>query len=253
MHDKELVRYSRHILLPEIEYEGQLKLTNSHILIVGAGGLGSVASIYLASSGIGKITICDFDDVELSNLQRQILHTTKSIGINKALSAKSTLENLNPEIKVIGIEKKLNIDEMKMLANDVDIIMDCSDNFLTRYSLNQIAFDIKKPLVSGAAIQFDGQVSVFDPRDIMSPCYHCLFPDSGEEQELRCSDHGVFAPIVGIIGSVQAAEAMKLILNIGKSLVGKLLILESKEMIWRNLKIIKDPHCPVCSKLEDLS
>ena len=226
MIDNQLNRYSRHILLSEIEYEGQLKLLNAHILIVGAGGLGSAASIYLVASGIGKITICDFDNVDLSNLQRQILHTDKCIGINKALSAKSTLELINPEVKIYGIEERLDIDKMKKLANEVDVIIDCSDNFLTRYSLNQIAYDLKKPLVSGAAIGFDGQVSVFDFRVEDTPCYQCLFPDTGEDEEFRCSDYGVFSPIVGIIGCTQAAEAMKIILNIGKSLMGRLLILE---------------------------
>jgi len=247
MNDKQLIRYSRHILLPGIEYEGQLNLINGHILIVGAGGLGSAASIYLAASGIGKITICDFDDVDLSNLQRQILHTDKCVGINKALSAKSMLENINPEVNVFGIKKKLDVKEMRKVAKEVDVIIDCSDNFLTRYSLNQIAYDFKKPLVSGAAIGFDGQVSVFDFRDKDTPCYQCLFPDTGEDEELRCSDHGVFSPIVGIIGCTQAAEAMKLILEVGKSLMGRLLILESKDMNWRTLKVPKDPHCKVCS------
>ena len=247
MNDKQLIRYSRHILLPGIEYEGQLNLINGHILIVGAGGLGSAASIYLAASGIGKITICDFDNVDLSNLQRQILHTDKCIGINKALSAKSSLELINPEVKIFGIEQRLDIEQMKKLADDVDVIIDCSDNFLTRYSLNQIAYDLKKPLVSGAAIGFDGQVSVFDFRDEDTPCYQCLFPDTGEDQELRCSDHGIFSPIVGIIGCTQAAEAMKIILRVGKSLMGRLLILESKDMNWKTLKVPKDPHCKVCS------
>jgi molybdopterin/thiamine biosynthesis adenylyltransferase len=247
MIDKKLIRYSRHILLPDIEYEGQVNLINSHILIVGAGGLGSAAAIYLASSGIGKITICDFDIVDLSNLQRQILHTDKFIGINKAISAKSTLEDINPEIKIFGIEKRLDRNEMSQVAKEVDVIIDCSDNFLTRYSLNQIAYDLKKPLVSGAAIGFDGQVSVFDFRDKDTPCYQCLFPDSGNDEELRCSDHGVFSPIVGIIGCTQAAEAMKLILKVGKSLMGRLLILEAKDMDWKTLRVPKDPHCKVCS------
>ncbi len=247
MNDKQLIRYSRHILLRDIEYEGQLDLVNGHILIVGAGGLGSAASIYLAASGIGKITICDFDNVDLSNLQRQILHTDKFIGINKALSAKSTLENINPEVKIFGIQEKLDIKEMKKVAKEVDVIIDCSDNFLTRYSLNQIAYDLKKPLVSGAAIGFDGQVSVFDFRKMNSPCYECLFPDSNNETELRCADHGVFSPLVGIIGSTQAAEAIKIILNVGNSLMGRLLLLDAKDMVWKSIKIAKDKGCRVCS------
>ncbi len=247
MLDKQLIRYSRHILLRDIEYEGQLDLVNGHILIVGAGGLGSAASIYLAASGIGKITICDFDDVDLSNLQRQILYTDKCVGINKALSAKSTLEDINPEVKIFGIEERLDIEKMKKVANEVDVIIDCSDNFLTRYSLNQISYDLKKPLVSGAAIGFDGQVSVFDFRKINTPCYECLFPDTNTEEELRCADHGVFSPIVGIIGSTQAAEAIKIILDVGNSLMGRLLLLDAKDMAWKTIKIVKDKSCKICS------
>lgn len=247
MKDNQLLRYSRHILLPEIEYAGQEKLLNSHCLIIGAGGLGSPVSIYLASSGVGKITICDFDEVDISNLQRQILHTDKSIGVNKAFSATKFLNSVNPEIIITPVEKKLNIDEMTNLAKDVDVIIDCSDNFETRYALNKISFNLKKPLVSGAAIKFDGQVSVFDLRREASPCYECLFPDSKSEEELRCSDHGVFSPIVGIIGATQAAEAMKIILDLGDSLMGRLLLLNSKDMTWKDIKIIKDRSCKICS------
>ena len=247
MKDNQLLRYSRHILLPDIEYSGQKILLNSHCLIVGAGGLGSPASIYLASSGIGKITICDFDDVDISNLQRQILHSDQSIGKNKALSAAQFLNKVNPEIIITAIGKKLNIDAMADIAKDVDVIIDCSDNFETRYALNKIAFDLKKPLVSGAAIKFDGQISVFDFRKMSSPCYECLFPDTNTEEELRCADHGVFSPIVGIIGSTQAAEAIKIILDIGNSLMGRLLLLDAKDMTWKTIKIVKDKGCKVCS------
>ena len=247
MKDDQLLRYSRHILLPEIEYAGQEKLLNSHCLIIGAGGLGSPASIYLASSGIGKITICDFDDVNISNLQRQILHSDQSIGTNKALSASKFLNKVNSEIIITPIEKKLNIDEMTDIAKDVDVIIDCSDNFETRYALNKIAFHLNKPLVSGAAIKFDGQISVFDFRNATSPCYECLFPDSKTETELRCADHGVFSPLVGMIGSTQAAEAIKIILNIGNSLMGRLLLLNSKDMTWKTIKIVKDKSCKICS------
>ena len=247
MKDDQLLRYSRHILLPEIEYAGQEKLLNSHCLIIGAGGLGSPASIYLASSGIGKITICDFDDVNISNLQRQILHSDQSIGTNKALSASKFLNKVNSEIIITPIEKKLNIDEMTDIAKDVDVIIDCSDNFETRYALNKIAFHLNKPLVSGAAIKFDGQISVFDFRNATSPCYECLFPDSKTEAELRCADHGVFSPLVGMIGSTQAAEAIKIILNIGNSLMGRLLLLNSKDMTWKTIKIVKDKSCKICS------
>ena len=247
MKDNQLLRYSRHILLPEIEYEGQEKILNSHCLVIGAGGLGSPVSIYLASSGIGKITICDFDDVDISNLQRQILHNDKSIGTNKAFSARKFLNKINSETTIIPINKKLNIDGMTKIAKNVDVIIDCSDNFKTRYALNKIAFNLKKPLVSGAAIKFDGQISVFDFRKSTSPCYECLFPDSKSEVELRCADHGVFSPLVGIIGSTQAAEAIKIILNLGDSLMSRLLLLNSKDMTWKDIKITKDKSCKVCS------
>jgi molybdopterin/thiamine biosynthesis adenylyltransferase len=247
MKDNQLLRYSRHILLPEIEYSGQEKLLNSHCLIIGAGGLGSPVSIYLASSGIGKITICDYDDVDISNLQRQILHSDQSIGTNKAISASKFLNKVNPEIIITPIDKKLNVDEMADIAKEVDVIIDCSDNFETRYALNKIAFRLKKPLVSGAAIKFDGQISVFDFRKMSSPCYQCLFPDSNTETELRCADHGVFSPIVGIIGSAQAAEAIKIILDVGNSLMGRLLLLDAKDMTWKAIKIVKDESCKVCS------
>ena len=247
MKDNQLLRYSRHILLPEIEYSGQEKLLNSHCLIIGAGGLGSPVSIYLASSGIGKITICDFDDVDISNLQRQILHSDNSIGTNKAISASNFLNKVNPEIIITPIAKKLNIHEMTDIANEADVIIDCSDNFETRYALNKIAFSLKKPLISGAAIKFDGQISVFDFRKISSPCYECLFPDTNTEEELRCADHGVFSPIVGIIGSTQAAEALKIILDIGNSLMGRLLLFNAKDMTWKTITIVKDKSCNVCS------
>ena len=247
MQDNQLERYSRHILLPEIEYGGQEKLLQSHVLIIGAGGLGSSTVIYLASSGVGKLTICDFDKVELSNLQRQVIHNDATIGMNKAASAKQFIKKLNPDIIVDALEEKLDIHSMKIIAKDVDIIIDCSDNFATRYALNQIAYDLKKPLVSGAAIKFEGQLSVFDFTNKMSPCYECLFPDTKEDQELRCSDHGVFSPLVGMIGSAQAAEAIKVMLSIGNLLVGKLAVIDIKTMQWQNFSVNKDPACKVCS------
>ena len=247
MQDNQLERYSRHILLPEIEYDGQEKLLQSHVLIIGAGGLGSSTVIYLASSGVGKLTICDFDKVELSNLQRQVIHNDATIGMNKAVLAKQFIKKLNPDVIVDTLEEKLDIQSMKIIAEDVDIIIDCSDNFSTRYALNQIAYDLKKPLVSGAAIKFEGQLSVFDFTNKMSPCYECLFPDTKEDQELRCSDHGVFSPLVGMIGSAQAAEAIKVMLSIGNLLVGKLAVIDIKTMQWQNFSVNKDPACKVCS------
>jgi molybdopterin-synthase adenylyltransferase len=246
MNDNQLLRYSRHILLPQIEYAGQEKLTKSHALIVGAGGLGSPVALYLAASGVGKLTICDFDNVDLTNLQRQIIHTTASIGINKAVSAQQTIYEINPEVAVNSIQQKSSESEFKALAESADVVIDCSDNFATRYALNRICFTIKKPLVSGAAINFEGQVTVYDFRHDDSPCYHCLFPDTGSDQEMRCAENGVFAPLVGMIGTTQAAEALKLILNIGKSLQGRLLLLDALSMQWREIKLSRDPVCAVC-------
>lgn len=246
MNDNQLLRYSRHILLPQVGYEGQERLVNSHALIVGAGGLGSPAALYLAASGVGTLTICDFDAVDLTNLQRQILHTTASIGVNKALSARNTLLQINPDLKVNPIETKSSEEELLALVSQADVVLDCSDNFATRYALNRLCVDLKKPLVSGAAIGFEGQVTVYDMRSILSPCYHCLFPDNGEETELRCATNGVFAPLVGMIGTCQAAEALKLLMDIGNSLQGRLLLLDALAMEWRTIKLKKDPACVVC-------
>ena len=247
MKDDDLKRYSRHILLSEIDYNGQQKLLSSHVLIIGAGGLGSPASIYLAASGIGKITICDYDDVDVSNLQRQILHQDYSINQNKAISARNFLNKVNPNIKIIAVKEKLNAEQVTDLVKDVDVILDCSDNFETRYSLNKIACSQKIPLVSGAAIKFDGQICVFDFKDNTTPCYQCLFPDSSTDEELRCSDHGVLSPVVGVIGTIQAVETIKLLLNIGGSSRGKLLIYDAKNMHWSEMYFKKDPQCVICA------
>lgn len=247
MNDNQLLRYSRHILLPQIGYEGQEKLTQNHALIVGAGGLGSPAALYLAASGVGELTICDFDNVDLTNLQRQIIHTTASVGINKAVSAQQTIYEINPDVVVQTIQQKSSEAEFKALAEQADVVIDCSDNFATRYTLNRVCFQLKKPLVSGAAIRFEGQITVFDFRQENSPCYHCLYPDVGEDQEMRCADNGVFAPLVGMIGTTQAAEALKLMMNIGESLQGRLLLLDALSMEWRTIKLSKDPVCSVCT------
>ena len=249
MNDNQLLRYSRHILLPKIGYEGQEKLTKSNVLIVGAGGLGSPAALYLAASGVGKLTICDFDTVDLTNLQRQIIHTTQSVGINKAVSAQQTIYEINPDVAVQTIQQKSTEAEFKALAANADVVIDCSDNFATRYALNRTCLQLKKPLVSGAAIGFEGQISVFDFRHENSPCYHCLFPDTGEDTDLRCATNGVFAPLVGMIGTAQAAEALKLIMNIGESLQGRLLLLDALAMEWRTIKLARDPACSVCSTI----
>lgn len=246
MNDNQLLRYSRHILLPQVSYEGQEKLVNSHALIVGAGGLGSPVALYLAAGGVGTLTICDFDDVDLTNLQRQIIHTTQSVGINKALSAQQALHAINPEVIINTVREKSSEDAFTKLVAQADVVIDCSDNFATRYALNRIATKLRKPLVSGAAIGFEAQVTVFDMRHDDSPCYHCLFPDTGDEEALRCAENGVFAPLVGIIGATQAAEAMKLLMEIGESLQGRLLLLDALSMEWRSIKLNKDASCKVC-------
>lgn len=246
MNDNQLLRYSRHILLPQIEYEGQEKLVNSHALIVGAGGLGSPAALYLTASGVGTITICDFDTVDLTNLQRQIVHTTSAVGINKAISAQNTLLNINPEVRVNTVCEKSTEADFARLISQADVVLDCSDNFATRYMLNKLCVQLKKPLVSGAALGFEGQITVYDMRSDASPCYHCLFPDNGEDTELRCANNGVFAPLVGMIGTTQAAEALKLLMGIGESLQGRLLLLDALAMEWRTIKLGKDPACSVC-------
>jgi len=246
MNDNQLLRYSRHILLPQVSYEGQEKLVNSHALIVGAGGLGSPVALYLAAGGVGMLTICDFDDVDLTNLQRQIIHTTQSVGINKAVSAQQALHAINPEVVVNTIREKSTEASFTKLAAEADVIIDCSDNFATRYTLNRICVKLGKPLVSGAAIGFEAQVTVYDMRHDASPCYHCLFPDMGDDEALRCAENGVFAPLVGIIGATQAAEAMKLMMGVGESLQGRLLLLDALAMEWRTIKLNKDPACKVC-------
>lgn len=246
MNDNQLLRYSRHILLPQIGYEGQDKLVNSHALIVGAGGLGSPAALYLAAGGVGKLTICDFDVVDLTNLQRQIIHTTRSVGINKAISAQQTIHELNPDVEVCTVCERSTEDSLQALVAEADVVLDCTDNFATRYALNRVCVKLRKPLVSGAAINFEGQVTVFDMRADDSPCYHCLFPEIGNEEGLRCAESGVFSPLVGIIGTTQAAEAMKLLMGIGQSLQGRLLLLDALHMEWRSLKLAKDPACKIC-------
>lgn len=250
MNDNQLLRYSRHILLPQINYEGQEALVNSHALIIGAGGLGSPVALYLAASGVGTLTICDFDVVDLTNLQRQIIHTSASVGINKALSAQQALFEINPSVQVNTVCVRSTEEEFSALISQADVVIDCSDNFATRYLLNKLCVQLKKPLVSGAAIGFEGQVTVYDMRSETSPCYHCLFPDqsetTGEDNAMRCATHGVFSPLVGMIGTTQAAEALKLLMGIGDSLQGRLLLLDVLSMEWRTIKLRKDVACAVC-------
>lgn len=253
MQDDLLLRYSRHIMLPQIEYAGQEKLTQSHALIIGAGGLGAPVAMYLAAAGVGTLTICDFDQVDLTNLQRQIIHTTAAVGQNKALSAQATIAKLNPEVKVYAETIRLNEEALAGRISVADVVIDCSDNFATRYLLNQLCFNHKTPLVSGAAIRFEGQLSVFDFRHADSPCYHCLYPDVGDDQELRCADNGVFAPLVGMVGTAQAAEALKILLDIGRTMQGRLLLLDALSAEWRTIRLKKDPQCQVCGQSESVA
>jgi len=249
MNDEQLLRYSRHILLPEIGVEGQEKLLGASALIVGAGGLGSPAALYLAAAGVGAITLADGDEVDLTNLQRQILHTTESVGRPKTESGRDALARINPEVKVVPLQKRLQDRDLDRLVASSSVVLDCSDNFATRHSVNRACVRQRKPLVSGAAIRFDGQVSVFDLRDNGSPCYQCLFPENAELEEVRCAVMGVFAPLTGIIGTVQAAEALKLLAGVGETLKGRLLILDALAMQWRTIALSKDPACTACARV----
>jgi adenylyltransferase/sulfurtransferase len=249
MTDEQLLRYSRHILLPEIGVEGQQKLLAASALVIGAGGLGSPAALYLAAAGVGTITLADGDDVDLTNLQRQILHATASVGKPKVESGRDGLARINPEVKVVPVRQRLDDGSLDALVASSSVVLDCSDNFATRHAVNRACVRRRKPLVSGAALRFDGQVSVFDLRNDLSPCYHCLFPQDAELEEMRCAVMGVFAPLTGIIGTVQAAEALKLIAGVGETLNGRLMILDALAMRWRTIKLAKDPACPVCARV----
>ena len=248
MDDQQLLRYSRHILLPEIGVEGQQKLLAAHALVIGAGGLGCSAALFLAASGVGTMTLCDGDTVDLTNLQRQILHRTSSIGKPKADSARETLAEINPDIRINTLHARVDEASLAELAAQADVVLDCSDNFATRYALNRVCVHLKKPLVSGAATRFDGQVTVFDLRHPHSPCYQCLYPEQAVTEETRCAVMGVFAPLVGIIGSLQAAEALKLLVGAGTSLCGRLLVMDGLHMELRIVKLDKDKACSVCAQ-----
>lgn len=248
MNDNQLLRYSRHILLDEIGIEGQEKILSAHALIIGAGGLGSPSAFYLASAGVGRITLVDNDTVDLTNLQRQILHTTDRIGQSKTLSGQQALAQINPEVQVVALNERLEGARLNELVSQASIVLDCSDNFATRHAINHACVTHKVPLVSGAAIKFDGQISVFDPRSQDAPCYACLFPPDQQYEEIRCATMGVFAPLVGIIGTMQAAEALKLIIGIGESLAGRLLLLDVRNMDWTSIKIARNRSCTVCGE-----
>jgi len=245
--DEALLRYSRHILLPQIGIEGQERLLNARALVLGAGGLGSPAALYLASAGIGTLALADGDTVDLTNLQRQILHRTSAVGRPKVQSGVATLAEINPGCKVVPLQERLAAARLEEEVAAADVVLDCSDNFATRHAVNRACVKYRKPLVSGAAIRFDGQVAVFDGRRADAPCYHCLFPESEDVEEIRCAVMGVFAPITGIVGAVQAAEALKLVIGCGESLAGRLLLLDGLAMEWRSIAVPRDPGCAVCA------
>ncbi|MDQ5906729.1 MAG: molybdopterin-synthase adenylyltransferase [Pseudomonadota bacterium] len=246
MRDEQLLRYSRHLLLNEIGVEGQERILAARALVIGAGGLGSPAALYLASAGIGHLILADGDTVDLTNLQRQILHTQQRVGELKALSGRTALAEVNPEVQVEAITRRLVGDDLEAAVASADVVLDCCDNFATRHAVNRACVRLRKPLVSGAAIRFDGQLSVFDPRRDNSPCYHCLFPEGEDAEEIRCAVMGVFAPLTGIIGAMQAAEALKLVAECGEPAVGRLLLLDGLSMEWRSVKFGRDPGCAVC-------
>ncbi|AVG18611.1 molybdopterin-synthase adenylyltransferase MoeB [Chromobacterium vaccinii] len=245
MDDEALLRYSRHILLPEIDIEGQRRLLAARALIVGAGGLGSPAALYLASAGVGRITIVDDDAVELSNLQRQIAHDTASLGRGKAESAAERMRALNPSIEVWPLAERLSGDRLIEEVAAHDVVLDCSDNFATRHAVNRACVAARVPLVSGAAVRFSGQLAVFDSRDAASPCYHCLFPDEGEASDGPCATFGVLSPLVGVIGSLQAVEAVKLLAGVPPAL-GKLTLYDALSCGFKQIRVPRDPGCAVC-------
>jgi molybdopterin-synthase adenylyltransferase len=246
MNDDQLLRYSRHILVDEIGIEAQQRFLDAHALIVGAGGLGAPAAMYLAAAGVGTITLVDADTVDLTNLQRQIVHMTRSVGQAKVDSAKATLNALNPEVEIIAIDARVDAQWLHANLADKTVVLDCSDNFATRHAINAACVAHQTPLVSGAALRFDGQISTFDPRSPESPCYACVFPPDQAFEEVACSTMGVFAPTVGIIGAMQAAEALRVIGGFGETLAGRLMMLDSLRMEWNTMRIARQPDCPVC-------
>jgi adenylyltransferase/sulfurtransferase len=247
MDDSHLLRYSRHILLDELGPEAQAKFAATNALVIGAGGLGAPVAQFLTAAGVGTVTLCDSDSVDLTNLQRQILYATADVGRPKVEAAAARLSAINPEVALTPIHARVDFEALRALVASADIAIDCCDNFATRHAVNRACVEARKPLVSGAAVRFDGQIAVFDLRDPASPCYHCLFGEGDELEETRCATMGVFAPLVGIVGATQAAEALKLIAGVGESLAGRLLILDALAMQWREVRVPRDPACAVCS------
>jgi molybdopterin/thiamine biosynthesis adenylyltransferase len=247
MNDEQLLRYSRHILLPEIGVEGQQQLCAAHALVIGAGGLGSPVALYLAAAGVGTLTLCDDDKVDLTNLQRQIVHRTEAIGRPKVESARDTLFGINPQTKVQTVAARVAGAQLDQLVAQADVVIDGCDNFATRHAVNRACVAHRKPLVSGAAVRFDGQISVFDMRDPGAPCYACLFAEDAEGEEVRCAVMGVFAPLTGIVGCIQAAEALKILTGAGKPLGAQLMLVDALTMEIRTIKLKKDTACSVCA------
>ena len=246
MNDDQLLRYSRHILLPQIGIDGQERILGARALVVGAGGLGSPVALFLATAGLGRITLCDGDAVDLTNLQRQIAHRMATVGVNKAESARMTLAALNPDVRVDVVPERIAGERLAALVAEHDVVLDCSDNFATRHAVNRACVAARVPLVSGAAVRFDGQVAVFDPRRPDGACYQCLFPEDGESEDVRCAVMGVFAPLVGVVGSLQAAEALKLVAGAGETIANRLLLYDALAAEWRSVRLTRDPACPVC-------
>jgi molybdopterin-synthase adenylyltransferase len=247
LNDAQLLRYSRHILLDELGIEGQEALLSTRILMVGAGGLGSAAGLYLGSAGVGHLTVVDHDVVDETNLQRQVAHTLARVGLPKAQSLREAIAQINPDVTVHPVLQRADAAALQALVAGADVVLDCTDNFATRHAINRACFAQGKPLVSGAAIRFDGQLSVYDPRQPASPCYACVFPDTSGVEETRCATMGVFAPLVGIIGGMQAAEALKLASGVGSALAGRLLMLDGRRMEWTDIRLPRQPACPVCA------
>ncbi len=248
MDDSQLLRYSRHILLDEIGVEGQERIMQARALVVGVGGLGSPVALYLATAGIGHLTLVDHDTVDLTNLQRQIAHTEARVGQPKVESARQALLAINPQLHVTALSERADAARLDALVANADVVLDCSDNFTTRQAINAACVRHGVPLVSGAAIRFDGQLAVYNPKDASSPCYACVFPPDADFEETRCATMGVFAPLVGIIGSMQAAEALKLLSGAGEPAVGRLLMLDGRTMGWNDIRLPRNPDCPVCTK-----
>jgi len=249
MEDEQLLRYSRQIMLPQVDFDGQMRLIDARVLIVGLGGLGAPVAMYLAAAGVGEIVLVDDDVVELSNLQRQIIHTTEDIGRNKVDSARDCLLALNPDVKVTALAERLDAERLTALISGIDVVVDGCDNFTTRFAINEVCYKAGVPLVSGAAIRLEGQVTVFDSRDETSPCYRCIYRNNDELGE-TCTQSGVFTPVVGIIGSLQANEVMKLLTGIGKTLTGRLLLIDAETLEIRTISVPRNPACPVCGTPE---